>query len=337
MNLASEYRGGERQTELLIRELAGRGWQQRLLACEPGELLSRCADVENLECVEVARNPLAAGWALRGSTIAHSHEARSAYSGLLGRSLFGIPYLLTRRVVVPKKPAFLRDLAYRRATSVVGVSSAVAENLQARYPDLEVKVIADAHAGFESDDRVVEEIRSRYPGKTLIGHMGALDDAVKGQSTIIAAARLAAEQHPDWHFLLCGCGPDEQRFRDEIGSLQNIELVGWVDNVGDYLASFDLFVFPSISEALGSAILDAMQFGLPVVASNAGGIPDIVKDGENGRLIEPRNAGQLQNAIESILLTPGEIERIRQANRRRASQFSAAAMADGYERLYRNA
>jgi glycosyltransferase involved in cell wall biosynthesis len=336
LNLASAYRGGERQTELLIRELASRGWQQRLLASARGELLSRCADVENLECVEVARNPLAAGWALRGSSIAHSHEARSAYSCLLGKSLFGIPYLLTRRVVVPKKRSLLRDLAYRHATSVVGVSSAVAENLQARYPELDVKVIADAHAGFASDDKVVQEIRNRYPGKKLIGHMGALDDAVKGQSTIIAAARHAADRHPNWHFLLCGSGKDEERFRDEIGSLQNIELVGWVDNVGDYLASFDLFVFPSVSEALGSAILDAMHFGLPVVASNAGGIPDIVKDGEHGRLIVPRNPDQMLNAIESILSSPVEIERVRQANRERASQFSAAAMADGYERLYRD-
>ena len=298
--------------------------------------MSRCADVENLECVEVASNPLSAAWALRGSSIAHSHEARSAYSGLLGRALFGIPYLLTRRVVVPKKRSFLRDLAYRKAKLIVGVSSAVAENLQARYPELSVGVIPDAHAGFVSDADVVRDIRGRYQGKTLIGHMGALDDAVKGQSTIIEAARMAADRHPDWHFLLCGSGKDEQRFRDEIGALENIELVGWVDNVGDYLASFDLFVFPSISEALGSTVLDAMHFGLPVVASNAGGIPDIVKDGQNGRLIEPRNPNQMLSAIELILDTPGEIERIRQANHERASQFSAAAMADSYERLYRD-
>lgn len=80
-----------------------------------------------------------------------------------------------------------------------------------------------------------------------------LEHSVKGQLTIIETAREAATLRPDWHFLLLGSGDDEALFRREIAGLENIELVGFVDNVGDYLASFDLFVFPSLHEALHDA------------------------------------------------------------------------------------
>ncbi len=69
------------------------------------------------------------------------------------------------------------------------------------------------------------------------------------------------------------------------------------DNVADYLSNFDVFAFPSNYEGLGSSILDAMNLGIPVVATNVGGIPDIVKDGVSGLLIERGNSEQLADKI----------------------------------------
>lgn len=295
----------------------------------------RCADIDGLDVVEVLSNPIAAGLAIRGSRIAHAHEARTVYSGLFARLFLGIPFVLTRRVVAPQKPSWIRALAYRRAVAVVAISRVVADRLREMYPDIDTRVVADACAAFDSSKDEAAEIRARYPGKTLIGNMGALSDSHKGQSTIIGAAHIAAGCHPDWHFLICGSGPDEQRYRDSIGDLENIELVGWVDNVGDYLAAFDVFVYPSRHEALGSAILDALQFGLPIVASNVDGIPDVVKEGENGRLIHPGDAGELVSAVQGLLEFPDELERMRRRNRERAADFDAAKMADAYERIYR--
>lgn len=299
--------------------------------------MDRCADIDGLELVPVSSNPIAAGLAIRGCAVAHAHEARTIYSGLFGTLFLGIPFVLTRRVVAHQKPSWIRALAYRKAARVVAISQVVADRLSETYPDIDTQIVGSACATFTSDAEAAAAIRAKYSGKTLIGNVGALDDSHKGQSTIIKAAHLAADRHPDWQFLICGSGPDEQRYREQIGDLANIELVGWVDNVGDYLAAFDVFVYPSRHEALGSALLDAMQFGLPIVASNVDGIPDIVKDGENGRLIASNNAEDLVSAIEELLESHGELAKIRQRNKRRAEDFSAAKMADAYERVYQAA
>ena len=335
LNLAPTFRGGERQVELLIRELASRGREQVLVVRKGSSLADRCADVDRLDIRCVAPNPIAAGFAVRGSSIAHAHDARTVYSGLQARLLFGIPYVITRRVVAPQSRSWLRSLAYKHAAQVAAVSLAAAVELRKRHPEQEALIVPDAHAGFVANDTEVQRIRAAHEGKTLIGHMGALEHSHKGQSTIIEVARMSADSHPDWHFLLCGEGNDEALFREQIGDLTNIELVGWVDNVGDYLEALDVFVYPSLHEALGSTLLDAMQFGLPIVASNVDGIPDIVEDGVNGHLVEPENAEQLLEGIRAILAdTNGRLE-MRSRNMEKADQYGAARMADSYETVYR--
>lgn len=335
LNLAPTFRGGERQVELLIRELASRGREQVLVVRNGSSLADRCADVERLEIRCVASNPVAAGLAVRGSSIAHAHDARTVYSALLARLLFGIPYIITRRVVAPQSKSWLRSAAYRRAAQIAAVSVAAAVELRKRHPEQEALIIPDAHAGFVANDNEVRRIRAAREGKILIGHMGALEHSHKGQSTIIDAARMSADRYPDWHFLLCGVGNDEALFREQIGDLTNIELVGWVDNVGDYLEALDVFVYPSLHEALGSILLDAMQFGLPIVASNVDGIPDIVEDGVNGHLVEPENAEQLLEGIRAILADTSGRREMGSLNREKAGLYGSARMADSYETVYR--
>ena len=335
LNLAPHYRGGERQTELLVRELASRGIDQRLVIKRGNSLKDRCAGVSGLEIHEASPNPLAAGIAVRGAEVAHAHDARTAYSALYANLVHGIPYILTRRVVAPQAASRFRALAYRRAHAVAAVSEAAAAELSKRQPGVDPVVIPDAVAGFEADDDEVSRIRARFPGKRLIGHVGALDHSHKGQSTIIEVARATQRSHPDWHFLLCGDGRDEARFRREIGTLTNIDLVGWIDNVGDYLAAFDVFVYPSLHEAMGSTLLDAMQSGLPIIASNVGGIPGFVKDGTNGTLVEPENAQQLQQAVTRALTDTQWSKQVAAQNRETAAAYSRARMADAYLHLYR--
>lgn len=336
LNLAAQYRGGERQTELLVRELATRGYTQRLVVRRGHTLVDRCRDVENLEVREVASSLLAASLAVKGAALAHSHEGRTVYSAGIANLLFGTAYLITRRVVAQQSRSFLRSIAYKRAARIAAVSRATVSELQKCHPGVDAVVIPDAVASFPVNSHTVDEIRAARAGKTLIGHVGALNHSHKGQSTIIDVARNVETSHPDWHFMLCGDGHDEDRFRQEIGELTNIELVGWVDNVGDYLSALDLFVYPSLHEALGSALLDAMQCGLPIVATNVGGIPDIVEDGVNGKLVEPENAAQLQEGIEWVLSDDAAMAQMRAANIAKAENYSVTRMADAYETLYRD-
>src|SRR5690606_19020446 len=124
-------------------------------------------------------------------------------------------------------------------------------------------------------------------GKIVIGHIGELDHSHKGQGTIIEAARELEDSRPDLHFVLVGNGKDRARFRRSASGLSNIEFAGYVDNVSVYLASFDVFVYPSLREGLGLSLLVAMHFGLPIVASRVRGIPEIVEDRKNVLLIPP--------------------------------------------------
>ena len=107
-----------------------------------------------------------------------------------------------------------------------------------------------------------------------------------------------------------------------------------MDNVGDYLAVADVFVFPSRHEALGSSLLDAMQFGLPIVATRVGGIPEFVEDGVNGTLIDAGAADQLFDGIAAYANESPTVRTIEVANREKAEKYGSRRMADGYEAIY---
>ena len=335
INIAQGFRGGERQTELLVRELSAHRWRQRLVVRAGNPLAQRCADIPLLEVVEVAGNPLAAAIAVPRASLVHAHEARSIYAAWLGSLLHDVPYLFTRRVDNPLRASRFRDAAYRRSGGIVAVSRAVAGEISKRYPGIECRILPDATTRLGHETGASELIRRRYPGKTLIGHAGALEQQQKGQLTIIQAARIAAIERPDWQFLLLGKGRDETRFRAAMQGLGNIELVGQVDNVGDWFGAFDLFVFPSLHEGLGSSLLDAMSFGLPIVASRVGGIPEIVEDGVNGLLIEPGDADAFYKAVARLADDAALSGAMRAANPARAAEFSPARMAAAYEATYR--
>lgn len=336
LNLAKEFRGGERQTWLLMRELAKRGWPQRLVAGRSSELALRATEIPGLEIRRVSSNPLEWVAATRSSAIAHAHEARAVYLGLIGRWTNGCKGVITRRVTRPQKPSWLRNQAYGSADAVVAISAAVARHLRETYPEIEPVIIPSAHATLSVDSATAAAIRRRYSGKLLITHTGTYHHPAKGQLTIIEAAHRAAREQSNWHFLLLGAGRDEQLFRDRIGELRNIELVGFVDNVGDYLSASDLFVFPSPDEALGSSLLDALQFGLPIVATRVGGIPELIEDGVNGILIDPETPTQLFDGIRRLSTPTPERVAMQRANREKAAEFSASRMTDAYEALYRS-
>lgn len=335
INLAREFRGGERQTFLLMRELAARNWRQRLVAHADGELADRVTDLPGVEILRLGRNPLLLAKVTRGCSIAHAHEARAVYVGLAGNWINGTIGVITRRVTRPQKPSWLRDRAYRSAGAVVAISGAVARHIRETYPDVEPVLISSAHARLPVDAATAAAIRERYAGKVLIGHTGTYFHPAKGQLTIIEAARRAAVEQPHWHFLLMGAGQHEKLFRERIGSLPNIELTGFVDNVGDYLSACDVFVFPSPDEALGSSLIDALQFGLPIVATRVGGIPELIEDGVNGILIEPESPEQLFEGIRRLSSRSPAVDAMHLANRAKASGLSAEKMADAYEALYR--
>lgn len=137
--------------------------------------------------------------------------------------------------------------------------------------------------------------------------------------------------------MLVGGGQDEAMLKLAAAGLANVTFTGFVENVGDYLAAFDLFILPSRREGIGAILLDAMQSSLPIVATRVGGLPEIVHDGDNGLLIDSERPDQLQAAIVDLIGAP---ER-RAAMGRRGAEFARGytvdVMASKYLDLYERA
>jgi glycosyltransferase involved in cell wall biosynthesis len=334
INLARGFRGGERQTEILVRELARGSWRQRLVARSREPLIGSLASVNGVQLAPVHNNALAAAHALSGADVVHVHEARALQAAYLHWLRSRRPYVVTRRV--QKKPSnhWLNRAMYRRAARVVAVSRAIAESLEALDSRLQVTVIPDAASGFAVDPTRVASLRANWGGNFVVGHVGALVDSHKGQSQIIAVARMLRFAAPDLRFVLVGGGVDEAMLRTSADGLDNVHFTGQVADVGNYLAAFDVFIYPSRHEGLGSVLLDAMQFGLPVVATTVGGIPELVERGVNGLLCPPDDIPRLSAAITQLQADAGLRERMASSNRARARLFSPEHMTAGYVRIY---
>jgi len=335
INLAPGYRGGERQTELLIRALALGGWRQTLVARRDAPLAVRCKDIDGLEIRPVRNNVVSAALALSQVDLVHVHEGRAIQAAWLSHALRSIPYLVTRRVQKGPSATSANRQFYGGAASLVAVSAAIAKSLRRLDPALGVCVVPDATSELSADPDESRRIRAQVGGDVLVGQVAALVDSHKGQRQVIALARRLHADHPHLVFLLVGGGEDEAALREEAKGLDNVQFVGHVDNVGDYLAAMDVFFYPSRHEGLGSVLLDAMAFGLPIVATEVGGIPEIIEDGVNGTLCAVGDLEAQERAVLSLADDPELRQHIGETNRRRAEDYRPAEMARAYAAIYR--
>ena len=336
LNLSRGFRGGERQTELLIRGLAKSDVEQILVARKTSPLMERLADVQ-VEFRSVSGGLLSAIGATRDVDIVHSHEGRGVYVAWLRSILSGTPYIITRRVNNPLGDRWITHAVYRRASFVVGVASRVAAIVKEYDNAVRVAAVYSSNSDLAVDLEEAGRIRDQFPGKWLVGNVGALDNVQKGQEYIIDVARKLQNSHPDIQFLLIGSGDDEAMLREIATGLRNLEFVGFVENVGDYLQALDLFILPSNKEGIGSILMDAMVQGLPIVASRVGGVPEIVTDQENGLLIEAGRTDQLRSAILKLYQDQELCRRMGERGRSIGNRYTPDEMSRQYLDLYHKA
>ena len=335
VNLAKGFRGGERQTELLIKELATHGLKQYLVCRDNSPLREHLKAVSNLEFI-TANHQLMGHFATHQKIdMIHAHEAKAVHWAWIENRFRGTPYILTRRVPQPVKQNLFNRLCYKHASQAVAISSPIARYLSGLQL-VAVTTIPSALAHLPHQPDVSKEIKKQYPDKFLIGHAGALVDKHKGQREIIKAAALLEAQAPNIHFIMLGDGADAEQLREESKHLSNIEWLGFKKNPGDYFAALDLFVFPSRNEGLGSTLLDVMDFQVPIIASDVDGIPDIVKHEQTGILIPVNNADALAEAILRLFNNQPLRESLAVTAKERLADFTPAAMGMRYLALYRS-
>jgi len=336
LNLARGFRGGERQTELLINGLQNADVEQILVCRNNSPLIERLADAR-VQITGVSGGLLSALRATKGVDLLHSHEGRGVYVAWARSILSGTPYVITRRVNNRLDNNWITHNAYRRAACVAGVAGRVSEIVRDFDDKIKTDVVYSSNSDLQVDSVAAAAIKDMYPGKWLIGNVGALDNVQKGQEYIIRVARELQSSHPSIHFLLVGGGDDEAMLKEQAEGLTNLDFAGFVNNVGDYLAALDLFILPSNKEGVGSILMDAMSVGLPIVASRVGGVPEIVVDGENGLLIDARRPDQLKTAILKLHDDPELAGRLGDNGRSLGLSFSAGVMSRKYFEIYRRA
>jgi N-acetyl-alpha-D-glucosaminyl L-malate synthase BshA len=139
--------------------------------------------------------------------------------------------------------------------------------------------------------------------------------------------------------VLVGDGPDRDAAEhevDRLGLKRDARFLGKVDNVADVLRGGDLFLLPSATESFGLAALEAMACGVPVIASAAGGIPEVVTDGETGALAPVGDVVAMTERAIAILKDGAEHERLKRNAAARALEFATERVVPRYEKLYQD-
>src|SRR5215216_195041 len=159
----------------------------------------------------------------------------------------------------------------------------------------------------------------------------------KGVSTLVEAAGLLED--PSVRVLLVGDGPEQSKLEREakrIGVADRLHFVGFLahERLPAVLAHADLLVLPSLYEELGTVLLQAIQAGLPVVASKTGGIPDVIEDGVNGMLVPPGEPEALARAIDLLLADRDLARRLSEGAQQRAKDYDWEVLAERILRVY---
>ncbi len=253
------------------------------------------------------------------------HNFASYGRGSLGRMMLGC----------------LEKWSYRRTDAVICVSQALRDHM---INDMElsperIHVVYNSKPDWGTGGNGVK-IRSQYgidKNDILIGTAARLIPS-KGIHLLLEAGPGVLMQYPNVVFMIAGSGPEETRLRilaEQNGISEHVRFAGHVSNMHDYYSAFDMFILPTMTEGLGITILEAMSFGLPIIATSTGGIPELIKNGENGILVKPNSTHEIQSAILDLLKNPHTAQEYgRQAKIDIQTGFSAEAMVSRINSIF---
>jgi glycosyltransferase involved in cell wall biosynthesis len=333
--LAKGLRGGENQTLAIIEGLKNFEIGQTLI-CRKNSLLEQQAIKLNILVIAIHKPFLLNIAKLKSFDLLHVHEGRSIYFALVAHFLFQKMYIVTRRVLNKPREKWLTKLAYKKAATIISISQKIDTVMREFCQNQQFKIIPDIARTLEANQLNVAKLKTEFEGKFIVGHVGALDDAIKNQSLILKTANQLRENE-NIVFMLLGIGKDEAKLKNLAAELNltNVIFEGFKTNIADYFALFDIFVYPSKEEGLGSAILEAFQFKKPVIAANIGGIPDILGNNEHGLLVNPFNDNDLPEAILKFYQDESLRNHYAEAGFKRKDAFSSDKICGDYYRLYR--
>src|SRR5258706_4103742 len=321
IDTARTWRGGQNQVLLTVNGLREIGHRAALVAHPDGELRRRAA--EGLELIPLAPRTevdLRAAWKLSRVVrdlqpgVLHAHDPHGVAMGALALSFAtaavgarSLALVASRRVDFHLKSHSFSRWKHRQVACFLAASEAIRRMLVA--DGISAGRTVTVHEGIDVEHvagvpavNVHQEFWLPYHAP-VVGNIAALVPH-KGQRDLIEAAHLVVREIPDARFVILG----EGELRDPLERLvreyhleKHVLLPGFRTDVLGCLKGFDLFAMSSVTEGLGTSLLDAMACARPIVATRAGGIPEIVEDGVNGLLVPVRDHRALADAIVRAL------------------------------------
>ena len=277
--------------------------------------------------------------------IVHTHASLSAR---LAAKIAGAKIIYTKHCIEGRK-ACIGRFAYSLLNNllsdgIIAVSSAAKQGM------IENGVSGDKisliYGGIgqvkELDTEERSRIRNKWgiaEGDVVVGIVARLAK-VKGHNYFINAAEIISRDNNNVKFLIAGAGPMEKELKElarRLGLADRIIFTGFVENTYEIFNIMDINVISSLSEALCLSLIEGMNLGKPSVASNTGGIPEVVKDGFNGYLVPVGDHSMLAERILELIHDPELRKTMGDRGRELVVRhFAADAMARGIEKLYEN-
>ena len=338
IDTARTWRGGQNQVLLTVLGLRAQGHRAALVAQPAGELRRRAA--EGLELIPIASSgemDFRAAWALSRvlktlrPTVVQAHDAHAVAMVALARSLGRLDpvpgFVVSRRVDFHiRRNAFSR-WKYSQVDLFLCASEAIRTMLVG--DGVPAERTTTVHDGVDLDHVAAAprlDVHGELwlpSGAPIVGNVAALVPH-KGHRYLIKAAAAVVRQVPDARFVIVGEGELEAALRKQIKDLhleRHVLLAGFRPDALSLQKGFDLFAMSSVTEGMGSVLLDAMAMGQAIVATRAGGIPEVVVDGRTGVLVPTRDADALAAAIVSLLGDPDRRALLGAAARERVRGF----------------
>ena len=271
----------------------------------------------------------------------HSRIGADVMGGIAGR-LTGVPVVHTRRVDNPER-RWAAGLKYRLHDRVIAISEEIGRVLRAAgVPPERLRVVRSAvdwQAYARPCARAAVAARLGVPAAgPWIAVVAQLIER-KGHRFLLRALPPLARTYPGLAVFFFGQGPLAQTLAREaadLGLAGVVRLAGFRDDLADILPCLDILVHPALMEGLGVSLLQAASAGVPIVASRAGGIPEAVRDGENGLLVPPGDSAALGAALAALLADAERRHALGAGGRAlMAREFSIDAMVQGNLAVYR--
>lgn len=362
LNTERTWRGGEQQSLYLMNGLAARGVPSQIMAQQGGPMAARAREAGHVVYERPLRGEvdLPAALAIRrlirreGFDFVHAHTSHAHTLGAAAVAL--TPKAQRPQMIVARRVDFsiyrrsffgLNGLKYRHGVDhYVTVSEAIRQVLI--KDGIPPEWITTVHSGIDLGriDAAPErraELRAELgvpEGHKLVANVAALADH-KGQRYLLDAIPGVLRICPEVTFAIVGEGElraELEAQAEALGIRERVRFTGFRDDVPSLLKALDLFVMPSHMEGLGTSVLDALAARLPVVGTEAGGMPEILLEGETGLVCPIKDAAALERNLIRLLQDPALAARLAAAGRERVERmFSTDSMVEGtlavYERL----